>query len=148
MPFTIYKFRTMHLGAERRKSELLGCSYQDGPAFKMAHDPRLTPLGRFLRLTSIDELPQLWNVLLGDMSLVGPRPLPCEEAAQCSPWQQWRHDVPPGLTCTWQVNGRSRVSFVQWMRMDRRYIRDRSLGKDLSILAATVPAILSCRGAH
>jgi lipopolysaccharide/colanic/teichoic acid biosynthesis glycosyltransferase len=148
VPFTIYKFRTMTSDADRRKRELLEYSEQDGPAFKMSDDPRITRLGRLLRRTSIDELPQLWNVLVGNMSLVGPRPLPCEEAAQCRSWQRWRHDVTPGLTCFWQVSGRSQVSFAEWMRMDRRYVRDRSLAKDLGILAATVPAVLSCRGAQ
>jgi lipopolysaccharide/colanic/teichoic acid biosynthesis glycosyltransferase len=147
-PFMIYKLRTMVLGAELRKQQLLPHNEQDGPAFKMTHDPRVTPVGRFLRSTSIDELPQLWNVLRGEMSLVGPRPLPCHESADCVAWQRQRLDVTPGLTCIWQVRGRSTVTFTEWMRMDRQYVGNRSLLNDLKILAATAPAVLTRRGAR
>ena len=147
-PFLILKFRSMVVDAERQKAPLRRHSSQDGPAFKVRNDPRVTRVGRFLRKTSIDELPQLWNVLKGDMSLVGPRPLPIDEAAECLPWQNRRSDVVPGLTCTWQVEGRSRVSFEQWMRMDRAYIRRRSLARDLLILLKTIPAVLLRRGAY
>jgi lipopolysaccharide/colanic/teichoic acid biosynthesis glycosyltransferase len=147
-PFDIYKFRTMVPDAERHKAALKPSSEQDGPAFKIARDPRVTPLGRFLRRSSIDELPQLWNVLRGDMSLVGPRPLPLDEARACETWQRQRLDVTPGLTCIWQVRGRSRVSFNEWMRMDMAYIRRRRLVHDLKLLVQTLPAIFRGKGAH
>jgi len=147
-PFWIYKFRTMTTDAEKRKAELRSVSEQDGPAFKLRHDPRVTRVGRFLRETSLDELPQLWNVIKGDMSLVGPRPLPMDESAACDQWQRRRLDVTPGLTCIWQVKGRSRVSFAEWMRMDVNYIRRRTLFHDVKILAQTIPAVLLRRGAR
>jgi lipopolysaccharide/colanic/teichoic acid biosynthesis glycosyltransferase len=146
-PFLMYKFRSMVIDAESRKSELLSLNEQDGPAFKLTGDPRITRVGRFLRDTSLDELPQLWNVLKGDMSLVGPRPLPCDETASCLDWQRRRLDVTPGLTCIWQVRGRSQVSFNEWVRMDLEYVKRRSLRKDVAILLSTVPAVLQRRGA-
>jgi lipopolysaccharide/colanic/teichoic acid biosynthesis glycosyltransferase len=112
----------------------------------MSNDPRITPLGRWLRKTSLDELPQLWNVLVGDMSLVGPRPLPCHEARACLPWQRRRQDITPGLTCTWQVRKRRRVTFEEWMRMDLRYRHRRSLVADLRLLAQTIPAMFRRNG--
>jgi lipopolysaccharide/colanic/teichoic acid biosynthesis glycosyltransferase len=120
---------------------------QDGPAFKIKNDPRITRVGRLIRSTSIDELPQLWNVLRGDMSLVGPRPLPCNETESCHGWLRQRLDVTPGLTCIWQVRGRSKVSFADWVRMDVQYIRSRSLGGDVKLLLQTVPAVVSRKGA-
>ncbi|MEO6435738.1 MAG: sugar transferase, partial [Tepidisphaeraceae bacterium] len=138
-PFRIYKFRTMSSDAEARKATLRAQSEQDGPAFKLASDPRVTPVGRILRETSLDELPQLWNVLKGDMSLVGPRPLPMDEAAECLQWQRRRLDVTPGLTCIWQVKGRSRVTFVEWMRMDVDYIRVNQFNGTISIIANILP---------
>jgi len=146
-PFTIYKFRTMRTDAERMKRELMALNEQDGPAFKITHDPRVTTIGRFLRKTSLDELPQLFNILKGDMSLVGPRPLPVDESAACDQWQKRRLDVAPGLTCIWQVHGRSRVTFDEWARMDIRYIRRRKLWHDISIILQTIPAVLLRRGA-
>jgi lipopolysaccharide/colanic/teichoic acid biosynthesis glycosyltransferase len=146
-PFLMYKFRTMHVDAEARQASLMALNEQDGPAFKIRKDPRVTPLGRLLRSTSIDELPQLWNVLLGDMSLVGPRPLPCHESDACMPWQRRRLDVTPGLTCIWQVSGRSSVTFNEWVRMDLRYLRTRSFLGDMWLLVATVPAVLLRKGA-
>jgi lipopolysaccharide/colanic/teichoic acid biosynthesis glycosyltransferase len=147
-PFTIYKFRTMVVDAEARKAELLARNERDGPAFKIRHDPRVTWVGRILRSTSLDELPQLWNVLRGDMSLVGPRPLPCAESDYCTGWQRQRLDVTPGLTCIWQVRGRGGVSFADWVRMDVQYIRSRSPWLDLKLLLQTVPAVVLRRGAH
>ncbi len=147
-PFMMYKFRTMTVDAEQLQAALRQYSEQDGPAFKIADDPRVTWLGRFLRSTSIDELPQLVNVLRGEISLVGPRPLPCRESHGCERWQQRRLDVTPGLTCIWQVRGRSSVSFAEWMRMDLQYIRSRSAVHDLRLLAETVPAVVIGRGAR
>jgi lipopolysaccharide/colanic/teichoic acid biosynthesis glycosyltransferase len=147
-PFTIYKLRTMIIDAEAKKLELKAQNEQDGPAFKIRDDPRVTRVGRLLRKTSIDELPQLWNVLRGDMTLVGPRPLPVSESEACEGWQRRRLDVTPGLTCIWQVKGRSRVSFAEWVRMDVAYIRRRTLFNDLRILAQTIPAVLLRRGAR
>lgn len=146
-PFLIYKFRSMAVDAAVRQAELLALNEQDGPAFKLRRDPRVTPLGRVLRTTSLDELPQLWNVLRGEMSLVGPRPLPCHESHACLPWQRRRLDVTPGLTCIWQVSGRSRVTFNEWMRMDLRYTASRSVRQDLKLLAQTVWAVVRGTGA-
>ena len=145
-PFTIFKFRTMRQGAETEKATLLSLSEQDGPAFKMTADPRITSIGGILRRTSMDELPQLWNVLCGDMTLVGPRPLPCEESASCSNWQRRRLDVTPGLTCTWQVSARSMVSFSEWMRLDLDYIQRRSVSGDLSLIVRTIQVVFKGTG--
>jgi lipopolysaccharide/colanic/teichoic acid biosynthesis glycosyltransferase len=147
-PFQIYKFRTMCVDAEAKKQELKAQSEQDGPAFKIKADPRITKIGKILRETSLDELPQLWNVVKGDMSLVGPRPLPVDESDECDVWQRRRLDVTPGLTCIWQVKGRSRVTFDEWVRMDISYIRRRKLFHDLLILVQTIPAVLLRRGAR
>jgi lipopolysaccharide/colanic/teichoic acid biosynthesis glycosyltransferase len=148
VPFTIYKFRTMCNDAEAKKKALRAQSEQDGPAFKMARDPRITRVGAFLRKTSIDELPQLFNVLKGDMSLVGPRPLPIDEQNAAETWQQRRLDVTPGLTCIWQITGRSQVTFAEWVRMDVTYMRRRTIFHDVAILLKTVPAVLLRRGAR
>ena len=120
-PFTMYKFRTMCLDAIQRQDEVL--NEQDGPIFKNRRDPRITPFGRFLRSTSIDEMPQLFNVLLGQMSLVGPRPPLAKEVAEYEPWQRRRLAVKPGLTCLWQVSGRSEIGFEEWVRMDLWYVK-------------------------
>jgi lipopolysaccharide/colanic/teichoic acid biosynthesis glycosyltransferase len=148
VPFVMYKFRTMVDGAEARRADLLALNEQDGPAFKLRSDPRVTKIGRFLRRTSLDELPQLFNVLLGHMSLVGPRPLPCNETRACETWHRQRLDVTPGLTCIWQVRGRSQVSFADWVRMDVQYIRSQSLTQDLKLLMLTMPAVVGGKGAH
>jgi lipopolysaccharide/colanic/teichoic acid biosynthesis glycosyltransferase len=145
--FWMLKFRSMVADAEARKRQLLPLNEQDGPAFKIKEDPRITRLGRFLRRTSIDELPQLWNVIRGEMSLVGPRPLPCDETTACRGWLRRRLEVTPGLTCFWQVQGRSTVSFAEWVRLDLQYIRCRSPWADLKLLLQTLPAVFSRRGA-
>ncbi|MBN2475165.1 MAG: sugar transferase [Pirellulales bacterium] len=141
-PFRMYKFRSMTVDAETRKQDLLSLNEQDGPAFKVKCDPRVTAVGRWLRKTSLDELAQLLNILKGDMSLVGPRPLPCDESDACRLWHRRRLDATPGLTCTWQVRGRSRVTFAQWMRMDANYVRNFSFWGDLKLLLQTVPAVI------
>jgi lipopolysaccharide/colanic/teichoic acid biosynthesis glycosyltransferase len=146
--FWIYKFRTMVVNADAIKAELLALSEQDGPAFKIKNDPRVTSIGRLLRRTCIDELPQLWNVLKGDMSLVGPRPMCSKEAQHCNRWERRRLDVTPGLTCIWQVYGGTKVTFTEWMRMDLRYIRTRSFWSDLRLMFLTVPAVIHRDGVY
>lgn len=146
--FRMIKFRTMSADAEARMKELEHLNETDGPAFKIRHDPRMTRIGRLLRKLSIDELPQLINVLLGDMSLVGPRPLPIRDVLGLEvAWQKRRFSVKPGLTCLWQVSGRSNLSFEQWMQLDLEYIDRWSLALDCKILLKTIPAILSAEGA-
>lgn len=147
-PFTIYKFRTMQEGAEELKASLRAFNEQDGPAFKIKDDPRVSFVGAYLRRTCIDEFPQFWNVLIGDMSLVGPRPLPIDEAAECEPWQRRRMTVTPGMTCIWQVSGGMRNSFTEWMRMDLRYARSRKLLGDLALLWKTFWVVVLHRASH
>ncbi len=146
--FTMYKFRSMYHGAEEARPVLEKLNESDGPAFKIRNDPRVTPLGRFLRRSSIDELPQLINVLAGQMSLVGPRPLPVSEADNVRGKARMRTSVKPGLTCLWQISGRNELTFRQWAALDLYYIRHRSLFLDLMIIVQTIPAVLSARGAY
>jgi exopolysaccharide biosynthesis polyprenyl glycosylphosphotransferase len=146
--FRMYKFRTMVANAEKLQAQLESRNEVSGPVFKIKHDPRITRLGKFLRKTSIDELPQLFNVLKGDMSLVGPRPLPVRDYEGFDQdWQRRRFSVRPGITCLWQVSGRSGISFDQWMDLDMRYIDQWSLWLDLKILAMTIPAVMKGSGA-
>jgi exopolysaccharide biosynthesis polyprenyl glycosylphosphotransferase len=146
--FKIFKFRTMVADAEKRIKDLEHMNEVTGPVFKIKNDPRITPMGAFLRKTSIDELPQLINVVLGDMSLVGPRPLPVRDYEGFSKdWQRRRFSVRPGITCLWQVMGRSSIPFERWMELDLEYIDQWSLWLDLSILVRTIPAVLRGSGA-
>jgi lipopolysaccharide/colanic/teichoic acid biosynthesis glycosyltransferase len=146
--FKILKFRTMVLNAEKLLPDLEKHNEVSGPVFKIRNDPRITPVGRLLRRSSIDELPQLFNVLTGDMSLVGPRPLPIRDYEGFNEdWQRRRFSVKPGITCLWQVNGRSGISFDQWMMLDLQYMDEWSLWLDLKILAKTVPAVVRGSGA-
>jgi len=147
-PFRMLKFRTMRVGAEGERAALLAQNEMDGPVFKLSNDPRVTPFGRFLRRFSLDELPQLFNVLAGQMSLVGPRPLPVEETAALTGGHRRRLSMRPGLTCLWQVGGRSDVPFKEWMALDLDYVDRFSLGLDLAILLRTIPAIVRGRGAR
>jgi len=148
-PFVSYKFRTMVPNAEELKPQILGRNEMVGPAFKMRDDPRITPLGRFLRKYSLDELPQLYSVLKGDMSLVGPRPPFQEEVDRYEFWQRRKLSIKPGITCLWQVNGRNHIhNFDQWAQLDLEYIQKASLWLDLKILLKTVPAVLRGRGAY
>jgi len=145
-PFVLYKFRTMCSDAESRKKSLWSRNEMSGPVFKIKEDPRVTRVGKFLRKFSIDELPQLFNVLKGEMSLVGPRPPLPGEVSHFEPWQHRKLSVRPGLTCLWQVNGRNNVDFEEWMRMDLQYIDNWSLWLDAKILAKTIPAVVSGTG--
>ena len=145
--FELLKFRTMVEGADRMQPELAHLNVMDGPVFKAPGDPRVTRVGRWLRRWSLDELPQLVNVLKGDMSLVGPRPPLPEEVERYEPWQRRRLAMKPGLTCLWQVSGRSELDFGTWMAMDLAYIDHWSLWLDFKILLRTVPAVLGGRGA-
>ena len=147
--FAFYKFRSMYLDAEKRKAELMAQNQSaDGVIFKMKKDPRVTPIGRFIRRTSIDELPQFLNVFFGDMSLVGPRPPVPSEVQQYTLEERKRLNVKPGLTCLWQISGRSDIPFKQQVRLDQEYIRSWNLAHDLMILLRTIPAILSGKGAY
>ncbi|MCZ4316104.1 sugar transferase [Comamonadaceae bacterium G21597-S1] len=145
-PFTMLKLRTMYMDAESRKSSLSERNERDGTAFKLKNDPRITGIGRWLRKFHIDELPQLWNVLVGDMSLVGPRPLPVQEATGNEWWQRRRLTVPPGLTCLWQLEDDPVIPFQQWMRMDMDYIDRWSVWLDLKIILLTFATLARGRG--
>jgi exopolysaccharide biosynthesis polyprenyl glycosylphosphotransferase len=146
--FTLYKFRSMFKNAEEMRGDFEHLNEMAGPAFKIADDPRVTPVGRFLRRTSLDEFPQLYNVLLGDMSIVGPRPPLPEEVKQYERWQRRRLSMKPGLTCLWQVNGRNKINdFKKWMELDLHYIDNWSLKLDLKIFIKTIFAVLIGRGA-
>lgn len=144
--FHILKFRTMCADAEDQKDNLRVLSEQDGPAFKLADDPRITKVGRYLRKSCIDELPQLLNVLAGDMSLVGPRPLPVSESKQCEAWQRQRLTVLPGLTCIWQARGGRDVKFADWMRMDLEYIEQRGFWNDMRLIGETAKVVIMHKG--
>jgi len=146
--FTFLKLRSMQVGAEELRGLLLHLNQAEGPAFKLHNDPRVTRVGRWLRKLSLDELPQLFHVLQGHMSLVGPRPPFPEEVERYEPWMLRRLSVRPGLTCLWQIRGRSDLSFEEWMRLDLEYVDRLSFGLDLKILALTIPAVLSARGAY
>jgi lipopolysaccharide/colanic/teichoic acid biosynthesis glycosyltransferase len=147
-PFAIYKIRTMVVDAEELQVLLQDRNERDGPAFKIKNDPRVTTVGKFLRKIGADELPQLVNVLKGDMSIVGPRPLPVSEDIQCASWQRRRLDTKPGLTCTWQISKSRDISFRDWMRLDLQYGRRRSLFHDIGLMAKTVGAVFLGRVGH
>ena len=146
--FTFLKLRSMRADAEELRGLLLHRNITKGPTFKLHDDPRVTRVGRILRKTSLDELPQLFHIFSGDMSLVGPRPPFPEEVEHYEPWMRRRLEVRPGLTCLWQIRGRSDLPFDEWMRLDVEYVERYSLALDLKILVLTVPAVLSGRGAY
>ncbi|MFN0064062.1 MAG: sugar transferase [Myxococcaceae bacterium] len=146
-PFHMLKFRSMVVDAEKLLADLAARNEQSGPVFKIKHDPRITPLGRVLRKFSLDELPQLLNVLRGDMSVVGPRPPLASEVAKYEAWQRRRLCMRPGLTCIWQVSGRNQISFEQWMYLDMQYIDHWSFGLDINLIFRTFPVVLTGRGA-
>jgi lipopolysaccharide/colanic/teichoic acid biosynthesis glycosyltransferase len=146
--FMLYKFRSMINNAEQMRAELHQLNELDGPVFKISDDPRITTVGRWLRRFSLDELPQLWNILRGDMSFVGPRPAVPEEVEQYEDWQRRRLRMRPGLTCTWVLEGRNHVDFNRWMQLDLTYIDNWSLWLDFKIFLRTIPIVLSGRGAY
>lgn len=146
--FRMYKFRSMCRNAQEMHKDLLKENELDGAAFKMKDDPRVTGVGKFIRKTSIDELPQLLNVIKGDMSIVGPRPLPTYETARCSDYQNQRLLVKPGLTCYWQCSGRSDIGFDEWMELDLKYIREAGLWNDFKIICKTVASVCGGGGAY
>lgn len=147
-PFRMFKFRSMCADADLKQKELLACNEKDGPIFKIMDDPRVTRVGRFIRRFSIDELPQFINVLYGHMSLVGPRPPLLSEVEQYQKHHLGRLVVKPGLTCYWQISGRSNISFDEWVRLDLAYINNRTILVDIKILLLTIPAVLSGKGAY
>lgn len=146
--FIMYKFRTMYVGAHQRKMEFSDLNMMKGPVFKIKDDPRVTPVGRFLRKFSLDETPQLFNVFIGHMSLVGPRPPLHKEVLQYEQWQRRRLSMRPGLTCLWQVSGRNEIGFEKWMKLDLEYIDNWSLSLDFKILLKTIPAVIFAKGAY
>ena len=145
--FSLHKLRSMYSNADEIKASLMDQNEMDGPVFKIKNDPRVTKVGRVIRKFSIDELPQLWNVFIGDMSLVGPRPLPVAEELACNAYQRQRELVKPGLTCYWQISGRNDIMFAEWIELDFKYIRNQSIWTDLSLLFRTIPAVLCSKGA-
>lgn len=146
--FNMYKFRSMVVNAEELKEKLAAQNEMSGPMFKMKDDPRVTKVGKFIRKTSIDELPQLWNVLKGDMSLVGPRPSLPKEVAQFENWMYRRLEVKPGLTCYWQVSGRNNIDFEDWMKLDVKYVEERNLWIDIKLIFKTVFVLFGDKNAH
>lgn len=149
VPFRMFKLRTMYADADDDKELFRKFnSLPTGPCFKMKNDPRVTRIGRWLRRSSLDEVPQFLNVFLGSMSLVGPRPLPLDEVHVNTPQERLRLAVKPGITCLWQVSGRTEIPFDEWLALDVWYVRNKSLSLDLQILVKTIPAVLSARGAY
>lgn len=146
--FKMYKFRSMVVNAEELKEKLVAQNEMSGPMFKMKDDPRVTKVGKFIRKTSIDELPQLFNVLKGDMSLVGPRPSLPKEVAQFEDWMYRRLEVKPGLTCYWQVSGRNNIDFEDWMKLDIKYVDERSTWIDIKLIFKTVGVLFGDKNAH
>lgn len=146
--FDMYKFRSMVVNAEELKEKLAAQNEMSGPMFKMKDDPRVTKVGKFIRKTSLDELPQLWNILKGDMSLVGPRPSLPKEVAQFEDWMYKRLEVKPGLTCYWQVSGRNNIDFEDWMKLDIRYVEEKNLWIDIKLICKTVFVLFGDKNAH
>jgi exopolysaccharide biosynthesis polyprenyl glycosylphosphotransferase len=146
--FKMYKFRSMLQDAELLRFQLLDQNEMDGPVFKIANDPRITKVGKFIRKTSIDELPQLINIIRGDMSIVGPRPLAIYETSQLSKHENLRHLVKPGLTCYWQISGRNDITFDEWIQLDFKYINEMSVWTDIKIVIKTVGVVLLRKGAY
>lgn len=146
--FVLYKFRSMYYGAQKKLTELERFNEASGPVFKIKNDPRITPVGRILRKFSIDEFPQFWNVLIGDMSVVGPRPPLPREVRQYEPWQRRRLSMRPGLTCLWQISGRNKIAFDEWVKLDLHYVDNWSPWLDVKIFLKTIPVVMLGIGAH
>jgi lipopolysaccharide/colanic/teichoic acid biosynthesis glycosyltransferase len=146
--FKFYKFRSMVHQADKRRDQLNELNEQDGPIFKIRSDPRITNVGRFLRRSSLDEIPQIFNVIRGNMSIVGPRPPLLSEVSGYQPWHMKRLLVKPGITCLWQISGRSQIGFDEWMRLDMEYLKTRSIRTDLLIFLKTIPAVIARKGAY
>lgn len=146
--FKMYKLRSMVVNAEELKKKLAAKNEMSGPMFKMKDDPRVTKVGKFIRKTSLDEIPQLVNVLKGDMSLVGPRPSLPQEVVQFEWWMHERHEVKPGLTCYWQVSGRNNIDFVDWMKLDIKYVEERSFWIDIKLIFKTAFVLFGDKNAH
>lgn len=147
-PFQMYKFRSMYVDADKRLKELMKENEQTGHAFKMKNDPRITKVGKFIRRYSIDELPQLLNILKGDMSIVGPRPILTFQMEECDEYDRQRVIVQPGLTCYWQIGGRANIEWEEWVELDLDYIEDMSLWTDVKMIIKTVPAVFKGEGAY
>ena len=147
-PFKIYKFRSMYVNADAKMPEMMKDNEQTGHAFKIKNDPRITRVGKIIRRFSIDELPQLINIIRGDMSIVGPRPILTFQMEECSSYERQRLVVQPGLTCYWQIGGRANIGWKDWIEMDLDYIEDMSLWTDIKIIARTVPAVFDREGAY
>lgn len=146
--FKMYKFRSMYVNADEKMAELLKDNEQAGHAFKIKNDPRITKVGRFIRKVSIDELPQLINIIKGDMSIVGPRPILTFQMEECNEYEKQRVIVKPGLTCYWQIGGRANIKWNEWVELDLNYIEDMSLWTDLKIILKTIPAVFDSEGAY
>lgn len=147
-PFRFYKFRSMHVGADKKLAELLKNNEQSGHAFKIKEDPRITKVGKFIRRFSIDELPQLLNIIKGDMSIVGPRPILTWQMEDADMYDRQRLIVRPGLTCYWQIQGRSDIPWEQWVELDLDYIEDMGIWTDIKMIAKTIPAIFGGEGSY
>ena len=147
-PFKMYKFRSMYVNADEKLKELLKDNEQTGHAFKIKNDPRITKVGKFIRKTSIDELPQLINIIKGDMSIVGPRPILSFQMEECNDYEKQRLIVQPGLTCYWQIGGRTNIKWDEWVELDLNYIEEMSLWTDLKMIVKTVPAVFDSEGAY
>lgn len=146
--FKMYKFRSMYVNADEKMAELLKDNEQAGPAFKIKNDPRITKVGRFIRKVSIDELPQLINIIKGDMSIVGPRPILTFQMEECNEYERQRVIVQPGLTCYWQIGGRANIKWNEWVELDLDYIEDMSFWTDLKMIVKTIPAVFDSEGAY
>ncbi|MCM1135404.1 MAG: sugar transferase [Clostridium sp.] len=146
--FKIYKFRSMYVNADEKLKELMKDNEQTGHAFKIKNDPRITKVGKFIRKVSIDELPQLINIIKGDMSIVGPRPILPFQMEECNDYEKQRLIVQPGLTCYWQIGGRANIKWEEWVEMDLDYIQDMSLWTDFKMIVKTIPAVIDSEGAY
>lgn len=147
-PFNMYKFRSMYINADEKMNEMMKDNEQTGHAFKIKNDPRITKVGKVIRRFSIDELPQLINIIKGDMSIVGPRPILTFQMEECNPYEKQRLIVQPGLTCYWQIGGRANIQWEEWVELDLDYIEDMGLWTDIKMIVKTIPAVFGSEGAY